>query len=128
MGVPTPSGSMGSSAEVMDSTPTRLTHSTAAAGIDGSDAEVIDKLELRAEGGRHHPDIVSSWTDDDAGKLEDKLTEIVIGLAVVSERKSRRWQAEMAPWERQREAEKAEAQRKAKEEEGKRRMSCWLRP
>lgn len=80
-----------------------------------NDAEATDKLELRAEGGRHHPDLVSSWSDDDAGKLEDKLTEIVIGLAVVSERESRRWQAEMAAWERQREAEKAEAQGKAKE-------------
>ncbi|WP_249210030.1 hypothetical protein [Bradyrhizobium manausense] len=80
-----------------------------------NDAEARDKLELRAEGGRHHPDLVSSWTDDDAGKLEDRLTEIVIGLAVLSERESRRWQAEMAAWERQREAEKAEAQRKAKE-------------
>ncbi|GAA0002626.1 hypothetical protein BRDID11002_26270 [Bradyrhizobium diazoefficiens] len=58
------------------------------------DADAKDKLELRAEGGRHHPDIISSWMDDDAGKLEDKLTEIVIGLAVVSERESRRWQSE----------------------------------
>jgi hypothetical protein len=79
------------------------------------DADAKDKLELRAEGGRHHPDIVSNWVDDDTGKLEDKLTEIVIGLAVVSERESRRWQAEMAEWQRKRDAEEAEARRKAKE-------------
>ncbi|WP_279686229.1 hypothetical protein [Bradyrhizobium sp. SSUT18] len=53
--------------------------------------------------------------DDDAGKLEEKLTEIVIGLAIVSERESRRWQAEMAEWHRKREAEEAEARRKARE-------------
>lgn len=57
----------------------------------------------------------SSWIDDDAGKLEDKLTEIVIGLAIVSERESRRWQAEMTEWQRKCEAEEAEARRKAKE-------------
>jgi hypothetical protein len=79
------------------------------------DADAKDKLELRAEGGRHHPDIVSNWIDDDAGKLEDKLTEIVIGLAMVSERESRRWQAEMAEWQRKREEEEAEARRNAKE-------------
>jgi len=79
------------------------------------DADAKDKLELRAEGGRHHPDIVSNWMDDDAGKLEEKLTEIVIGLAIVSERESRRWQAETAEWQRKREAEEAEARRKAKE-------------
>jgi hypothetical protein len=79
------------------------------------DADAKDKLELRAEGGRHHPDIISSWMDDDAGKLEDKLTEIVIGLAVVSERESRRWQSEMATWQRKREEGEAEARRKAKE-------------
>jgi hypothetical protein len=79
------------------------------------DADAKDKLELRAEGGRHHPDIVSNWIDDDAGKLEEKLTEIAIGLAIVSERESRRWQAEMAEWQRKREAEEAEARRKAKE-------------
>ncbi|MHC6154772.1 hypothetical protein ACVSQB_23605 [Bradyrhizobium elkanii] len=78
-------------------------------------AEAKETLELRAEGGRHHPDIVSNWMDDDAGKLEDKLTEIVIGLAIVSERESRRWQTEMAEWRRKREAEEAEARRKAKE-------------
>jgi hypothetical protein len=48
---------------------------------------------------------VSNWIDDDTGKLEDKLTEIVVGLAIVSERESRRWQAEMAEWQRKREAE-----------------------
>jgi hypothetical protein len=79
------------------------------------DADAKDKLELRAEGGRHHPDIVSNWTDDDAGKLEDKLTEIVIGLAIVSERESRRWQTEMAEWKRKREVEESEARLKAKE-------------
>jgi hypothetical protein len=79
------------------------------------DADTKDKLELRAEVGRHHPDTISNWIDDDAGKLEDKLTEIVIGLAIVSERESRRWQAEMAEWQRKREDEEAEARRKAKE-------------
>lgn len=79
------------------------------------DADAKDKLELSAEGGRHHPDLVSNWIDDDAGKIEDKLTEIVIGLAIVSERESRRWQAEMAEWQRKRDAEEAEARRKAKE-------------
>lgn len=79
------------------------------------DADAKDKLELSAEGGRHHPDIVSNWIDDDAGKIEDKLTEIVIGPAIVSERESRRWQAEMAEWQRKRAAEEAEARRKAKE-------------
>jgi hypothetical protein len=79
------------------------------------DANAKDKLELRAEGGQQHPDIVSNWIDDDAGNLEDKLTEIVIGLAIVSERESRRWQAEMAEWQRKREAEEAEVRRKARE-------------
>ncbi len=73
------------------------------------------QLELRAEGGQHHPDIVSVWKDDDNGKLEEKLTEIVIGLAVVSERESRRWQAQRAEWQRKREAEESEARRKAQE-------------
>lgn len=70
---------------------------------------------LTAEGGRHHPNIVSSWIDDDDGKLEDKLTDIVVGLAVVSEHESRRWKAEMAQWQRQRDSEEAEARRKARE-------------
>jgi hypothetical protein len=79
------------------------------------DADKRDRLELRAEGGRHHPDIVSSWMDDEKGRLEDKLTEIVVGLAIVSERESRRWQAETAEWRRKREAEEAEERRKARE-------------
>lgn len=79
------------------------------------DADAMEQLELCAKGGRHHSDIISHWTDDDAGKLEDKLAEIVVGLAIVSERESRRWQAEMAEWQRKREAEEAEARRKAKE-------------
>jgi hypothetical protein len=79
------------------------------------DADTKDRLELCTEGGRHHPDIISSWMDDEKGRLEDKLTEIVVGLAIVSERESRRWQAEMAEWRRKREAEEAEARRRARE-------------
>jgi hypothetical protein len=93
----------------LDSPKKRSRHSQA------NDADVKDKLELYAEGGRHHSDIVSSWVDDENGKLEDKLTDIVIGLAVLSEREARRWKAEMAEWQRKREEEEAEAHRKAKE-------------
>ena len=74
-----------------------------------------DKLELRAEDGRRHPNTVSNWMDDDAGKFQDNLTEIVIALAIVNECESRQWQAEMAEWPRKCETEEAEARRKAKE-------------
>jgi hypothetical protein len=78
-------------------------------------ADAKETLVLSAEVGRHHPGVVASWSDDESGKLEDRLTEIVVGLAVVSEHESRRWKAEMAEWRRKQEAEEAEARRKAKE-------------
>ena len=73
------------------------------------------KLVLTAPTGQRFPNLVSSWSDDEAGKLEDKLTDIVVGLATISESESRRWQAERSEWERKRAAEEKEARKVARE-------------
>lgn len=83
------------------------------------------KLVLAAPTGQRFPNIVSSWADDEAGKLEDKLTDIVVGLATISEHESRRWKAEREEWRHKRAAEEEEARRIAKEK-AERASALWL--
>jgi hypothetical protein len=59
-----------------------------------------------------------SWRDEDGRKLEQQLTEIIIGMAVAGEHLHRKWLEQQAAWARQRqeEAEREALLRKAEEE------------
>jgi hypothetical protein len=84
-------------------------------GRNQEGAENEKKLMLTALAGQRFSNVVSNWTDDEHGKLEDKLTDIVVGLATISEHESRRWKAEREEWRRKQAAEEEEARRIAKE-------------
>ncbi|WP_442753300.1 hypothetical protein ACNHKD_09800 [Methylocystis sp. JAN1] len=59
-----------------------------------------------------------SWRDEDGRKLEQQLTDIIIGMAVAGEHLHRKWLEQQAAWARQRqeEAEREAKRRKAEEE------------
>lgn len=64
------------------------------------------------------PDIPFAWRDEDGRKLEQQLTDIIIGVAVAGEYLRRKWLEEQAAWERRRREEaEREAQRRRAEEE-----------
>jgi len=64
------------------------------------------------------PGIRFSWRDEDGSKLEQQLTDIIIGMAVAGEHLHRKWLEQQAAWARQRqeEAEREAKRRKAEEE------------
>jgi hypothetical protein len=67
--------------------------------------------------------VTTQWRDEEGRKLEQRLTEIIIGIAVAGEHLHRQWIKERAECERKRQEEaEREAQRcKAEEEERERR-------
>jgi hypothetical protein len=59
-----------------------------------------------------------SWRDEDGRKLEQQLTDVIIGMAVAGEYLHRKWLEEQAAWERRRQEEAGrEVQRRKAEEE-----------
>jgi len=68
------------------------------------------------------PGIPFAWRDEDGCKLEQQLTDIIVGMAVAGEYLHRKWLEQQAAWERQRQEEaEREAQRRKAEEEGRER-------
>lgn len=64
------------------------------------------------------PGIPLSWRDEDGQKLEQQLTEIIVGMAVAGEHLHRKWLEQQAAWARQRKEEaEREAQRRKAEQE-----------
>jgi hypothetical protein len=64
------------------------------------------------------PGIPFAWRDEEGRKLEQQLTDIIIGMAVAGEHLHRKWLEEQAAWERRRKEEaEREAQRRKAEEE-----------
>jgi hypothetical protein len=63
-----------------------------------------------------------AWRDEDGCKLEQQLTDVIVGMAVAGEYLHRKWLEEQAAWERRRqeEAEREVQRRKAEEERRKR--------
>jgi hypothetical protein len=64
------------------------------------------------------PSIPFSWRDEDGRKLEQQLTDIIIGMAVAGEHLHRKWLEQQAAWRRkQQEEAEREAQRRKVEAE-----------
>lgn len=64
------------------------------------------------------PGIPFAWRDEEGRKLEQQLTDIIIGMAVAGKHLHRKWLEEQAAWERRRKEEaEREAQRRRAEEE-----------
>ena len=62
--------------------------------------------------------VTTRWEDRDGCKLEDQLTDIVVGMAIAGEHQHRRWLAERAAWQqKQCEEEEREARRRKAEAE-----------
>jgi len=91
------------------------------AGARNSDASPTarDPLCLTIESGRYVlPDVTLSWRDEDGRKLEQQVTEIIVGMAIAGEHLNRQRQEQLVAWERKkREEEEREAQRRKAEEE-----------
>lgn len=66
--------------------------------------------------------VMVRWQDEEGAKLESKLTDIVVGMAVASEHFHRQWAEQMRAWERKRrEEEEREAQKRRAEAENRER-------
>lgn len=68
------------------------------------------------------------WTDDDSGRLEDRMAEVIVGIGVAAEHARRQWAAERMAWEQQRreEAERAEIKRREEAERRERERRAAL--
>ncbi|QWG22209.1 hypothetical protein KMZ93_19825 [Bradyrhizobium sediminis] len=56
--------------------------------------------------------VPTQWSDEEGSPLEDRITDIIVGMAVAGEHLHRRWVAERLAWERERREEAAREERK----------------
>lgn len=56
--------------------------------------------------------VPTQWNDEEGSPLEDRITDIVVSMAVAGEHLHRRWVAERLAWERERLEEAAREERK----------------
>jgi hypothetical protein len=57
-------------------------------------------------------DVPTQWSDEDGSPLEDRITDIIVGMVVAGEHLHRHWVAEQLAWEQQRRDEAAREERK----------------
>lgn len=76
----------------------------------------IRRLVFAINVGAQYPGIVTSWQDENDTPLEDRVTEIIVGLGVATEEISREASRRHEEWKRQYEAEQVEAALKARVE------------
>jgi hypothetical protein len=56
--------------------------------------------------------VPTQWNDEEGSPLEERITDIVVGMTVAGEHLYRRWVAERLAWERERREEAAREERK----------------
>jgi hypothetical protein len=80
------------------------------------------KARLRLRVGAHHwpSPPATAWEDKDDLPLEDQLTEIVVGLAIESEKLHRQWIAQQAEWRRETKERQEREEREKREAEERR--------
>jgi len=99
--------------------PTRPSRSR---GVASADHDAGNALQLQLTHHNPPPAVVTQWQDGET-RLENQLTNILIGMAVAGEHFNRQWIAQKIEWERQRRAElerlaleqKREAERRERE-------------
>lgn len=86
-------------------------------GRRGTATEGDDRLHLELTHHQPPEGLVVRWQDRDSLRLEDQLTDIVVGMAVAAEHFNRRWIAQRIAWEEERRVQAIEATRKQRAQE-----------